>query len=142
MIGEKYALLVLREVLFGVRRFDGIVRNIGVPRDILATRLKSLVAAGVLQKVQYNERPPRYEYHFTTAGEELSTVLVRLKRWGDRHLVDTPPLVLEHSGGADLDPVVVCRNCGQEPDATNSMGTIFAILDGHSQAARPKADGM
>jgi DNA-binding HxlR family transcriptional regulator len=115
VIGEKYSLLVLREIFYGVRRFDGFVANIGAPRDILARRLHRLVEVGVLEKVQYNEHPPRFEYHATDAGRELQPVLLTLMRWGDRHLADIPPVVLEHSCGADLDPVVVCRACREEP---------------------------
>ncbi|MEV2269726.1 winged helix-turn-helix transcriptional regulator [Nonomuraea africana] len=115
VIGEKHSLLVLREVFYGVRRFDGLVANIGAPRDILAARLRRLVDVGVLRRVPYNEHPPRFEYHLTDAGRELRQVLLALMRWGDRHLADVPPVVFEHSCGADLDPVVVCRACGEEP---------------------------
>jgi len=114
VIGEKYSLLVLREVFYGVRRFDAMIRNIGAPRDVLAARLRRLVAAGVLEKVPYNTRPPRFEYRLTAAGRELRPVLLTLMAWGDRHLADNPPVVFEHSCGADLEPVVVCRACGEE----------------------------
>jgi DNA-binding HxlR family transcriptional regulator len=114
VIGEKYSLLVLREVFYGVRRFDAMTRNIGAPRDVLAARLRRLVAAGVLEKVPYSTRPPRFEYRLTTAGRELRPVLLMLMAWGDRHLTDHAPVVFEHSCGADLEPVVVCRACGEE----------------------------
>ncbi|MBB3725506.1 winged helix-turn-helix transcriptional regulator [Nonomuraea dietziae] len=115
VIGEKHSLLVLREVFYGVRRFDGLVANIGAPRDILAARLRRLVEAGVLEKVPYQEHPPRFEYHLTDAGRELRPVLLTLMQWGDRHLADVPPVVFEHACGADLEPRVVCRACGEEP---------------------------
>jgi DNA-binding HxlR family transcriptional regulator len=117
VIGEKYSLLVLREIFFGVRRFDAITRNTGAPRDVLAARLRHLVAAGVLDKVPYSERPPRFEYPPTAAGRELRPVLLMLMSWGDRHLADHPPVVFQHSCGADLEPVVVCRACGDEATA-------------------------
>ncbi|MBG0831924.1 helix-turn-helix transcriptional regulator [Planomonospora sp. ID67723] len=113
VVGEKYSLLILREVFLGVHRFDAMVRAIGAPRDILATRLRHLVEAGVLEKVCYNQRPPRYEYRPTSAGRELQGVLHLLRQWGDRHLTDRPPVVFEHSCGAALDPVVACRCCTQ-----------------------------
>ncbi|WP_433256827.1 winged helix-turn-helix transcriptional regulator [Streptosporangium sp. CA-135522] len=119
VIGEKYSLLVLREIFWGVRRFDAMIRNIGAPRDVLATRLRTLVEAGVLEKVAYSERPPRFEYHLTDAGRELRSVLLMLMSWGDRHLADRPPVVFQHSCGAPLDPVVVCRACGEEPTETS-----------------------
>ncbi len=119
VVGEKYSLLVLREVFFGVRRFDAIARNTGAPRDILAARLRRLVEAGVLEKVPYHERPARFEYCPTPAGQDLRPVLLMLMRWGDRHLADVPPTVLEHTCGADLDSVVVCRCCGEEVASTD-----------------------
>src|SRR4051812_50026121 len=68
LVGEKYSLLVLREVCLGNSRFDQLVRNIGAPRDILATRLRRLVDAGILTKRAYSERPQRFEYRATPAG--------------------------------------------------------------------------
>lgn len=114
VIGEKYSLLVLREIFFAVRRFDAIQRNTGAPRDVLANRLRGLVEAGVLTKVRYQDRPPRFEYHLTGSGQELRTVLLALMRWGDTHLVTTPPVVYEHGCGADLTPTLVCGSCGEE----------------------------
>ncbi|MGP3923482.1 MULTISPECIES: winged helix-turn-helix transcriptional regulator [unclassified Streptomyces] len=117
VIGEKYSILVLREVFLGVRRFDAMTRNIGAPRDVLAARLRHLVEAGVLEKVPYSERPPRYEYRLTEAGQDLRPVLLTLMQWGDRHLSGRPPVVFEHDCGADLEPLVVCRSCGREVDS-------------------------
>ena len=57
VVGEKYSLLVLREVFFGVRRFNDMARNIGAPRDVLTARLNHLVEAGVLEKTPYSTRP-------------------------------------------------------------------------------------
>jgi DNA-binding HxlR family transcriptional regulator len=114
LVGEKYSLLVLREVCLGNRRFDQLVRNIGAPRDILATRLRRLVEAGILTKSVYSERPQRFEYRPTAAGLELEPVLVTLMAWGDRHLRkdDDRPMVIEHICGHELVPVVTCSACG------------------------------
>ncbi|WP_449348572.1 winged helix-turn-helix transcriptional regulator [Streptomyces shaanxiensis] len=114
LVGEKYSLLVLREVCLGNGRFDQLVRNIGAPRDILATRLRRLVDAGILTKRVYSERPQRFEYRPTQAGLELEPVLLTLMAWGDRHLrgEDDRPMVVEHSCGHELLPVVCCSVCG------------------------------
>ncbi|MEU2157051.1 helix-turn-helix domain-containing protein [Streptomyces sp. NPDC019396] len=112
VVGEKYALLVLREVFLGVRRFDRIARNTGAPRDVLTARLRRLVEAGVLEKVPYSERPRRFEYVPTDAGLELQSVLLTLMDWGDRHLSPHKPTVLVHECGEELRPVVVCAACG------------------------------
>ncbi|MFC9843041.1 winged helix-turn-helix transcriptional regulator [Streptomyces sp. NPDC060223] len=116
LVGEKYSLLVLREVALGATRFDQLVRNIGAPRDVLTARLKRLVDAGVLEKVEYSDRPKRYEYRATAAGLELQPVLLTLMAWGDRHLQEDGfrPMVLEHTCGNELVPQVVCRECGKE----------------------------
>lgn len=115
LVGEKYSLLVLREVCLGNGRFDQLVRNIGAPRDILATRLRRLVDAGILAKRAYSERPQRFEYRPTPAGLELEPVLMTLMAWGDRHLnKEDRPMVLEHSCGQALVPVVNCSACGEE----------------------------
>ncbi|MER6633047.1 helix-turn-helix domain-containing protein [Streptomyces sp. NPDC000987] len=115
LVGEKYSLLVLREVCLGNSRFDQLVRNIGAPRDVLATRLRRLVDAGILTKRVYSERPQRFEYVPTQAGTDLEPVLMTLMAWGDRHLRGDGdrPMVLEHACGEELVPVVTCRSCGE-----------------------------
>ncbi|MFI9804144.1 winged helix-turn-helix transcriptional regulator [Streptomyces sp. NPDC052301] len=114
LVGEKYSLLVLREVCLGNGRFDQLVRNIGAPRDVLSSRLRRLVDAGILTKRVYSERPQRFEYRATQAGLDLEPVLWTLKEWGDRHLRDGVdlPMVVEHRCGNELVPVVTCRACG------------------------------
>lgn len=118
VVGEKWALLAVREVFLGVRRFDEIVARTGAPRDTLTSRLRTLVAHGVLERRLYCERPPRHEYLLTDAGRELYPVILTLMQWGDRHQAreDVPPLLLEHSCGAPLDPVLVCRTCSAQVD--------------------------
>jgi DNA-binding HxlR family transcriptional regulator len=114
LIGEKWALLAVREIAFGNKRFDAIARNTGAPRDRLAARLRALEAAGVVARRQYSEHPPRHEYELTESGRELRTVIQALRTWGDTWAVDSPPAVFGHSCGHDLDPAVICRHCGAE----------------------------
>lgn len=114
LVGEKWALLAIREIIFGNRRFDQIARNTGAPRDRLAARLKALEAAGVIARRQYSDHPPRYEYELTPSGEDLRPVLTALRAWGDKWAVEEPPSTFGHACGHDLDPVMVCRHCGEE----------------------------
>src|ERR1700742_1786572 len=115
VVGERWSLLALREVMFGVRRFDQIARNPAPSRDILTARLRSLEAAGVLERRQYEQHPPRYEYVLTEAGRALNTVLLTLMQWGDRYVTEgEPPTVWLHSCGADLQVKTVCAACGDE----------------------------
>jgi DNA-binding HxlR family transcriptional regulator len=114
VIGEKWSLLVIRELAFRVHRFDLIVRNTGAPRDVLTSRLRRLESAGIIEKRQYSERPPRFEYHLTEAGRELRPVLLSLGQWGDRWAVDVPTARFEHTCGETLELVHTCRACGGE----------------------------
>jgi len=114
VIGEKWSLLVVRELCWNVHRFDAIARNTGAPRDILTSRLRRLEAAGVIEKRLYQERPQRFEYHLTEAGEELRPVLLSLLQWGDRWAVETPNVGFVHTCGEELELVHTCRACGDE----------------------------
>src|ERR1700689_2774763 len=114
LIGEKWALLAVREIAFGNKRFDAIARNTGAPRDRLAPPLRAPAARGGIGPGRDSEHPPRYEYELTEAGKELRAVLTALRSWGDKWVVDSPPSVFEHVCGHELDPAVVCRHCGQE----------------------------
>jgi DNA-binding HxlR family transcriptional regulator len=114
VVGEKWALLAVREIAFGNKRFDAIARNTGAPRDRLAARLRALEAAGVIARIPYSDHPPRYEYELTKAGRELSPVLQTLRAWGDKWAVAEPPVAFAHSCGHDLDAVLICRHCGEE----------------------------
>ena len=114
LVGEKWALLAIREITFGNRRFDQIARNTGAPRDRLAARLRALEAAGVIERRAYSDHPPRHEYFLTPSGEDLRPVLTALRAWGDKWAVDSPPSAFEHSCGHDLDAVMTCRHCGEE----------------------------
>ena len=115
IVGEKWALLTVREVFLGDRRFDEMVRRTGAPRDTLAARLRTLVSAGILDRRQYSEHPARFEYYLTDAGRDLYPVIVTLMRWGDQYLAgeDGPPLVLQHHCGHELVAQVVCQACGE-----------------------------
>src|SRR3954454_24900107 len=86
VVGEKWALLDVREVFLGNRRFDEMVRRTGAPRDTLTPRPRTLVHAGTPPRRQYSDPPPRFEYHLTGAGRDLYPVILTLLRWGDEHL--------------------------------------------------------
>lgn len=114
VIGEKWSLLVIRELFLGVRRFNDIAMNTGAPRDVLTARLRRLEELGVVARRQYEDRPARYEYVLTDAGKDLRPVIWALKQWGDEHLMDDPlPLVYEHTCGHEFVPQMVCRACGE-----------------------------
>jgi DNA-binding HxlR family transcriptional regulator len=115
LVGEKWSLLVLREVFSGVRRFDDLRRRTGAPRQVLSARLTTLVDAGVLRRHPYQEpgQRTRDEYRLTAAGMDLYPVLVSLMRWGDEYLdqpTGGPSLELTHKDcGEPVDVVLRCR---------------------------------
>ena len=84
LVGERYSLLILREIGFGVHRFNDIRHNTGAPRETLAIRLRKLEDVGVISRRRYSEHPPRDEYLLTEAGEALMPVLRQLRGWGER----------------------------------------------------------
>lgn len=114
VIGEKWSLLVVRELFLGVGRFSDIATNTGAPRDILTARLRRLEELGVVERRAYSERPPRYDYRLTAAGRDLLPVIMALKHWGDRHVSgEFLPPVYEHSCGEVFEPRMDCAACGR-----------------------------
>src|ERR1700745_618010 len=99
LLGERSPCLLWREQFYGVRRFSDIQRNLGIARNILSTRLQTLVGAGILVRVLYQAEPERYEYRLSEGGKDLYPAIVTLMRWGDRHLSGElgPPVVLRHN---------------------------------------------
>jgi DNA-binding HxlR family transcriptional regulator len=84
VVGERWTLLIVRDVLDGLRRFDELQSSLSVARNVLAARLDRLVEEGVLERVPYSERPRRCEYRLTAKGRELEPALAALRRWGDQ----------------------------------------------------------
>lgn len=132
--GDPWGLLIVRDALHGVTRFDDFQRSLGISTSSLTRRLGELVAAGVLERRRYHERPPRYEYVLTAAGRDLKPVVVALAAWGQTH--DPPATVgvvlVDATTGERVDPVVIDRNSGREitdpeivfragPDATDEL---------------------
>jgi DNA-binding HxlR family transcriptional regulator len=116
LVGERWTILVLRDVFLGLRRFDQLQGNLGVARNVLASRLDRLVGEGILEKVPYQQRPLRHEYRLTEKGLDLWPVIVELLRWGDRYAAPEagPPIVLRHRGcGGRLGEHRVCTRCAQ-----------------------------
>jgi DNA-binding HxlR family transcriptional regulator len=100
ILGEKWTIVVLREVFNGVRRFDDMRLRTGIPRQVLTDRLASLVEHGVLRRVPYQEPGSRirHEYRLTPKGFDLYPVLIAVAEWGDRYLAEPegPPIVFAH----------------------------------------------
>jgi DNA-binding HxlR family transcriptional regulator len=124
VLGEKWAMVAMRELTFGHHRFDEIVFNTGAPRDILAARLRTLEEAGLVVKRTYSERPVRYEYLLSASGENLFGVLHMIRDWGDRNVRDDPENITRfiHNGDHEFHPEMTCATCGEivERDSVTS----------------------
>jgi len=116
VVGDRWALLIVREILLGNTRFSQIARNTGAPRDRLSARLRALVDAGVLDRQVYQESPRREEYRLTESGRELSRVTQALLDWGDRWAVTAPPVRLVHHHDHQLQTATVCTVCAEVVD--------------------------
>ena len=127
MFQEAGTSSILRECFFGVRRFDDFQRNLTISRSVLARRLKSLVEADVLERLRYQQRPDRFEYHLTEAGLELYPVFLAMKAWGDRWLgvEGDPRVVLYHEiCDHETEPVMTCNRCDRPIRALEVSYTI------------------
>jgi DNA-binding HxlR family transcriptional regulator len=122
VIGERWSLLIVRDVFLGLRRFDEIQADLGIARNVLQARLRKLIDQGVLERRLYREHPARYEYRLTDMGIDLWPAIVTLMRWGDRYCAtDGPPVLLEHRGcGGSVDEHLICEACGARLSARDA----------------------
>jgi DNA-binding HxlR family transcriptional regulator len=118
-LGERWALLVLRDVSMGHRRFDQLQESLGVASNVLSQRLATLVEEGILERHRYSERPERFEYRLTPKGVDLIPVLLAFLRWGDRYTAgpEGAPMETVHEDcGEVFQMVPTCSECGAELD--------------------------
>lgn len=114
LIGDRWTLLVLRDVSNGVRRFDDLVSHLGVARNVLSRRLAALTEAGLITRTAYRVEGARerHEYRLSHAGRELIPVLLAIMAWGDRHLAEPEgrPAIARHADcGAQVRVLVTCE---------------------------------
>lgn len=130
-VGEWWSFLILRNVFYGIRRFDPLRRSLGISRKVLAGRLETLVARGILERREYQSRPPRSEYRLTPMGVDLFPVLMALSRWGDRWLDggEGAPLQFRHSRCGRLSQARVVCSCGEELGAHNVRPVLGPAAD-------------
>lgn len=117
LLGDRWTLLLIREVMFGTRRFDDFAAHLGIARNVLSAKLSALVAVGILQQRPLRQDAKRLGYHLTEMGEGLLPVLVAIVQWGDRWLQtpDSIPLrVIERATGEELAPIRLRNAAGKE----------------------------
>jgi DNA-binding HxlR family transcriptional regulator len=121
VLGNRTAMLLLREAFYGASRFDQLVRRVGVTEAVASQRLRVLVAAGVLEKQPYREpgQRTRHEYVLTEAGAALAPIMVGLLEWGRTYLPDDRGrLSLTHDGCGE--PVQAVLRCAGGHDVAES----------------------
>src|SRR5215207_1579828 len=114
VVGERWTLLILRDAILGVRRFDDFKANLGLARSVLTARLNRLVEEGVLERRRYQSNPDRFEYLLTPKGRELGPVVFHLMKWGDSHYLTKgrPPRLALHKGcGGKVNAALRCARC-------------------------------
>jgi len=119
LIGDWWTPIVLREAFFGCRRFEDFQERLGVSRATLAQRLGRLAREGLLERVAYQTRPARYEYHLTDKGRAFFDVLAAMWRWGEDWLFSsrgTPVALIDRETGEDVHPLVVDERTGRRID--------------------------
>ncbi|MBC3205764.1 helix-turn-helix transcriptional regulator [Pseudomonas sp. SWRI111] len=117
VVGDRWTVLVLRELFMGSHRYDEIQAQTGGTPQMIATRLKTLEADGLVERRLYNERPKRYEYHLTAKGQAFYPVIMALRAWGEtwcKAPEEGLAVVLTHkrcNHAAGLGPL--CEHCGE-----------------------------
>ena len=105
VVGERWTMLIVRDAVLGLTRFEEFQESLGIARNVLADRLTKLVEHGIFERVRYQERPERYEYRLTPKGRDLRLALAALMQWGDQYVSPTPPRLLRRT--SDGTPVRV-----------------------------------
>ena len=143
-VGEWWSMLILRDALHGLTRFDEFQKSLGIAPNMLARRLHALIEAGVLERRRYSERPPRHEYIVTARGRDFRPVLIALFAWGNKHFAPEGPSVLlvDTRTGAAVDPILVDRATGraiEEPEFAFAAGPAAPERTRRRYASTPRA---
>jgi DNA-binding HxlR family transcriptional regulator len=122
-VGEWWSMLIMRDALSGMRRFDEFVTSLGIAPNMLTRRLNALVEAGLLERRPYNEHPPRVAYVPTARGRDFRPILVSLLAWGNRHFAPEGPSVIlvNRKTGAAVEPILVDPATGRPVDGPDYM---------------------
>jgi DNA-binding HxlR family transcriptional regulator len=140
VVGERWTLLIVRDVMNGHRRFGELQRSLGIARNVLSSRLQRLVEEDILERRPYQESPERYEYFLTAKGLDLWPALIALLAWGDRHSPEPggPPMLVVHKEcGGEINGRGICERCGELLSARDARALPGPGLD----AAEAKTAG-
>ena len=122
-VGEWWSILILRDAIYGMTRFDEFQQNLRIAPNTLTRRLTALVDAGLLERRRYCEKPPRDEYILTPRGRDFRPIILSLQTWGNRYFAPEGPSVvlIDKATGQPADPILVDRLTGKPiTDATHA----------------------
>lgn len=141
VIGDRWAVLIVRELFMGNRRFDGLLAQSQATPQMLSSRLKRLEAGGMIERKRYTDKPPRYEYELTEMGRGFYPVLLALREWGETwHKSADEDIAVRYTHlrcGQDAGVGVVCRACG-EPLRREDLKAEFSPSYMQERAARQR----
>jgi DNA-binding HxlR family transcriptional regulator len=130
-VGEWWSMLILRDALHGMTRFDQFQKSLGIAPNMLTRRLNALVDAGLLSRRRYSEKPPRDEYLLTARGRDFRPVLLALLAWGNRHFAPEGASVLLVD--AAVDPILVDQATGRPINTPD-----YALIAGPAAGERTR----
>lgn len=117
VVGERWTLLILRDAMLGISRFEAFLERLGIARNVLADRLDHLVSEGVLVRRPYGRGQGRFDYGLSDKGRDLGVVVLALMNWGDRHYPSPggPPRLSQHRDcGGNVDVALRCTEHGND----------------------------
>ena len=135
LIGDWWSPLIVRDLFLEICRFDELVEDLGISRNLLTRRLNALTASGIVERHAYQQRPPRYEYRLTEAGRDLIPAILALTAWGDRWAApkEGRPILFVHTPCSHrFVPLVCCSACGKPIEANDVIA-----VPGPGGAAKP-----
>ena len=135
VVGDRWTMLIVRDVFLGIRRFEAIQHDLRLTPHRLSDRLRKLVSDGILRRVAYEKRPPRFEYRLTEKGIDLYPLIVAMVEWGDRWMAGRAgaPVELVHRPcGHSIKPQLICPSCKSKIDAREMSARPGPALKGRN----------
>ena len=114
-VGEWWSIIILRDAFHGLTRFDQFQKSLDIAPNMLTRRLNSLVESGLLERRQYNDRPPRHEYLLTDLGRDFRSILIVLNAWGNKHFAPEglSVVLVDAITGQEAEPLMIDGNSGK-----------------------------
>jgi len=142
-VGEWWNILIIRDAVYGLKRFDEFQKSLGIAPNMLARRLDALVEAGLLERHRYSAHPPRDEYRPTQRGRDFRPVLIALLAFGNRHFAPegASVTIVDAQTGVEAEPIIVDRATGRpirEPEFAWVPGPAAGERTRQRYARRPQ----